>query len=284
MTAGMGYALAAMLCNGLGDLIYKRAAAAGVPAHHFMMTQAWVFCPLVVVYAWITGKLVIIPAGLWGALAAFFLFFGFYQFVKSLAAGAVSINAPIFRLNFALTALLAITLLGEPLTLAKAIGLALAFAAVWLLLGGVGGRDIALKTQLRPLARILVATVAVGCASFFHKLGLQAGAAPATLLASQAVVFSTLATLWVYFTDGGVRPLRYRWGYSTVAAVLVVLAFLFLLESLVDGEASVFVPVAQMGFVITALLGIVVFREAFSLRKILGLAAALAALAAFAIS
>jgi drug/metabolite transporter (DMT)-like permease len=45
MTPGLGFALAAMLCFGVGDLLYKRAAAAGVDARQFIMLQAWVFCP-----------------------------------------------------------------------------------------------------------------------------------------------------------------------------------------------------------------------------------------------
>jgi multidrug transporter EmrE-like cation transporter len=41
----------------------------------------------------------------------------------------------------------------------------------------------------------------------------------------------------------------------------------------------VVVPIAQMGFVVTALLGFFFLREPFTVRKGVGLAAALAALA-----
>jgi drug/metabolite transporter (DMT)-like permease len=51
MTPGIGLALLAMVCFGAGDLIYKRAAAAGIEARHFIMLQAWFFCPLVTIYA-----------------------------------------------------------------------------------------------------------------------------------------------------------------------------------------------------------------------------------------
>ena len=44
------------------------------------------------------------------------------------------------------------------------------------------------------------------------------------------------------------------------------------------------VPIAQMGFIIAALLGVVVLRERLTWRKAAGLAAALAALAVLAIS
>ena len=115
MTGGTEYAFAALVCYGLGDFIYKRATTAGVRPHHFLMGQAWCFCPVVFLYAWATGTLVVGPPAAWGGLAGLLIFVGFYNFLRSLAAGAVSINAPIFRLNFVITAILAIAVLGEPL-------------------------------------------------------------------------------------------------------------------------------------------------------------------------
>jgi len=44
----------------------------------------------------------------------------------------------------------------------------------------------------------------------------------------------------------------------------------------------VIVPIAQMGFVVTALLGFFLLREPFTLRKGAGLGAAIAALACLA--
>ena len=73
MTPGIGLALLAMVMFGAGDLIYKRAAAAGIEARHFIMLQAWFFCPLVTVYALIRQKLVLEPSALWGSLAGLVL-------------------------------------------------------------------------------------------------------------------------------------------------------------------------------------------------------------------
>jgi uncharacterized membrane protein len=50
------------------------------------------------------------------------------------------------------------------------------------------------------------------------------------------------------------------------------------------GPASVLVPVAQMSFVITALVGISMFHERLDLRKCAGLAVATLALVLFAVS
>ena len=63
-----------------------------------------------------------------------------------------------------------------------------------------------------------------------------------------------------------------------------VFAFMLLATALVHGQASVLVPVAQMGFVITAAAGIFLLGEASSARKICGLLAAVGALLCLAMS
>jgi drug/metabolite transporter (DMT)-like permease len=135
MTPGIGPALLAMVCFGLGDLIYKRAAAAGIEARHVIMLQAWFFCPLVTIYALVRQQLVLAPSALWGSLAGLVMFFAFYNFSRSLRTGSISTNAPIFRLSFTLTAALAIGFLPEPLTMTKLAGLGYALIAVLALAG-----------------------------------------------------------------------------------------------------------------------------------------------------
>jgi drug/metabolite transporter (DMT)-like permease len=281
MTGGTGYAFAALVCYGLGDFIYKNATVAGVKPHHFLMGQAWCFTPTIVVYAWATGTLVVGPSSAWGGLAGLFIFIAFYNFLRSLAGGSVSISAPVFRLNFLITALLAITLLGEPIRLAMPIALVLALAAIWLLLGGSepGKRP---EIDRRALGAVLIATLALGIGNFCHTVGLRQGGLPETLLVSQAAVFVVLSTAFVRIVDGKIAPPRMIWKHTAAAAAVLIVAFLFMLHGVARGPASVLVPIAQMGFVVTAALGIVVLREPMTPRKAAGLAAALGALAALA--
>ena len=283
MTPGIEYALGAMLFFGLGDLVYKRGAAAGAQPHHFLMVQSWVFAPSVVLYALWTGSLHFVAGSLWGALAGLFVLVGFYNFAHSLRTGSISINAPVFRLSFVLTAALAVLFLGEPLTQYKAAGIALALAAVWLLLGAPAPGDAAGRRESRSsLLRVLVATVFVGAANFIYTFGLRAGATPGSLIVAQAAVVVTLATAFVGVSDRRIRPSGPALRYAPRAAVVLALAFAFMVESMARAQASVVVPIAQMGFVVTALLGFLFLREPFTARKGAGLAAALAALASLA--
>jgi len=284
VTTELGYALAAMVFYGLGDFVYKRAAAAGIRADHFLMVQAWVFCPLIILYAWATHTLVLTTPALWGSLAGVFVFIGFYNFIRSLVAGSVSTNAAIFRLNFIVTALLAIIFLGEPLTPFKVVGLVLALFATWLLLGASEEKDDTRAVEHGSLSQVMWATLAFGAATFFHTVGLRHGVSPETSVAAQAILFMPLATIFVYIADRKISPPRAAVPYGASAAVLLLVAFLFLLRSLTRGQASVLVPIAQMSFVVTATFGIVFLKEPFNLRKAAGLAAAFAALGVLAAS
>ncbi len=283
MTSGVAFAFGAMICFGLSDLVYKRAAGAGVAAHQLMMVQSWLYGLLVLIYGYATGALHFNLQALWGVLAGVFAYTGFYNFARSLAGGSVSINAPIFRLSFTLTAALAVLLLGEPLGMFKVLGLACALIAVWLLLGsaqGVAPQGAKMGPKMRSsLVRVLVATTAVGISNLIYKVGLTAGSTPVALLAAQAALVMSLSSLMTLRIEGRIHFTRTAAAHAGVTAVLLTSAFILLFEGLARGEASRLVPIAQMGFVVTAAVGFLFLREPYTARKGVGLAFALAALA-----
>ena len=277
------YAICAMVCYGLSDFIYKQAASAGIRADHFLMAQGWFFCPLVILYALATHTLVLDPVALWGSLAGVFIFIGFHYFIRSLITGSVSTNASIFRMNFIVTVILVVILLGEPLTASKIAGLALSLLAAWLLLGaGDNAERTPNDAGRRSLVQVVIATLAFGTSNFFHTVGLRHGAVPETLAVAQAALFVPIATVVVYFTDRTLRAPPVTFRYGAAAAIMLLGATIFLLRGVADGQASVLVPIAQMGFIIAALLGIFILREQVTIRKVVGLVSALAALAVLA--
>jgi len=188
------YALGAMLLYGVADFVYKRGSTAGAQPHQFLMVQTWFFSSLALLFGLVTDTLVFNAGALWGAATAVLVVVGYYNFAWSLRHGSVSTNATIFRLSFVVTAALAVLLLGEPLTVPKIAGLALALVAVWLLLGDPGAAAVPHRDNRASLVRVLVATVAVGIASFTYKLGLRDGAVPIALVVTQGAVATTLST------------------------------------------------------------------------------------------
>lgn len=285
MSSAVLYAAAALLFYGLADFVYKMAAAAGVRPHHFMLAQAVIFSPLVFIYSYLTNSFVLNWFALWGALAGLFVFIGLYNFSRSLVSGSVSINAPIFRLSFIITAVLAIVFLGEAVTALKLAGLGLALVAVWLLLGGMtrtgAPRIIASRESL---IRVGFATLAFGAGNFCHKVSLSHGVTPLTSLCFHGAVFITTCLVTNVATDGRLFVTKTTMKYGLPAALLFLGGMLCLLESLTHGQASVMVPIAQMGFIVTAALGIALLGEGLTVRKAAGLTTALVALVALALS
>jgi drug/metabolite transporter (DMT)-like permease len=283
MSQSLVQALIAMVCYGLSDFVYKQAAAAQVKASHFLLAQACFFGPLVTLYALASGGPHATPSAIWGCLAGLFSFLGLYNFTRSLRSGPVSTYASIFRMNFIVTAVLVILLLGEPFTLPKAVGLALSLVAVWLLVGGESASD-GQESGKSGGARIqiVLATLAFGASNFFHTAGLRHGAAPETLAVAQALAFFPLAAANLYLEQGKLEIPLAALRYGAPAALLLLAATISLLRGVAVGQASVLVPIAQMGFVIAALLGIIVFREPLTVRKAAGLLAAFGALSALA--
>src|SRR5262245_48519287 len=133
MSESIGYAVGASLFYGLADFVYKRGAAAGAEPHQFLMVQTWLFNLCVMLYWIASGPLVLNGAAGWGA-AGVCAVVGYYNFAHSLKSGSVSTNSTIFRLSFAVTAALAVLVLGEPLNASKLAGLVLVVVAVWLLI------------------------------------------------------------------------------------------------------------------------------------------------------
>ncbi len=287
MTSPFAYALCAMLFFGCADIVYKRAASAGVLPHHLLMVQSWVFLTSVTLYGLLTATLAFVSGSLWGACAGLFMWIGFHNFAHSLKSGAVSVNAPIFRLSFVITAALAIVLLKEPLTIGKILGIALAGTSVWLLLAAPDRPAPATRLREHPrqsrssLRRVFIATAAVGIGNLLYKYGLRAGATPASLVVTQALVVVTGSTGFACVTDRGIQPSTVALRYAPLAAVLLAAAFALLVESLSRGDASTMVPLSQMGLAVSAIAGFLFLGERLSLRKATGLAAALAALASF---
>jgi drug/metabolite transporter (DMT)-like permease len=279
----IAYAFGALFFYGLADFVYKRGAVAGALPHRFLMVQTWFFSPLALLYGILSRTLEFNAGALWGLAAGVLVVIGYYNFAWSLRHGAVSTNATIFRLSFIVTTALAVVILGEALTVPKVAGVALALLAVWLLLAAPEARSAeASRERNASLVRVLIATVAVGFASFTYKLGLVQGAAPIALVLAQGAVAMSLATAFAARVDGRIHPSRVALKHAPISAVLLVGAFTCLAKGLEQGEASVVVPIAQMGFVVSALLGFVVLRERLTARKAAGLVVALLALASLA--
>src|SRR5262249_7189072 len=98
-----------------------------------------------------------------------------------------------------------------------------------------------------------------------------------------ACVVVSLATVYSALADRGIRPVGAAVRHAPLAALALAVAFILMVAAMQRGDASVAVPISQMGFVVTALLRLVLLGEAFSARKAAGLGAAMAAIVCLAL-
>jgi len=138
--------------------------------------------------------------------------------------------------------------------------------------------------NLASLGRVLLATVMMALTNLFYKIGLQQGAVPETMVAAQAWMFCSLATLVRLIQEPRFSLTPGAWRYGALTAFALLFALVLLTHGLAIGPASVLVPVAQMSMVFTALLGAALFHERLDMRKCAGLAVAVVALLATTIA
>ncbi|MCC7105066.1 MAG: DMT family transporter [Chloroflexi bacterium] len=274
-------ALGAMVLAGVSDTLYKRAQLHGTRPASFFVMQAVVFLPACLLIALLTGTLVLTPAALQlGVPAGLFLFGGQVLFLRSLQHGDATINVPIYKLSFVVTATVAVLLFGERLTVVRILAIGLAVVGVLVLAGGESARSHRLDRQ--GLGLLLLATVFFGLFQACYKGGMLAGAPPYTFLTVQAATFLVLAAAASYRED----RLHPTWAavlHAPICGALLTAGYGLLLLSLQQGDATISIPIAQLSFVVTSLLAVLVLGEQMTGRKVAGTLAAVLAIALFSL-
>jgi drug/metabolite transporter (DMT)-like permease len=264
------FALISMGCLGTSDFLYKWGQRWDLRGGPFMLLQNFAYMPTAFALTFIRSELAWSP-GLWlGLLNGALAFTAFLFILLAMRRGEAISLIPIVRLNFAITALLTITFIGEEVNALKGIALFLAGAAV--LSGGVGviagGRD------RRSLALAAGAMCLFGFIGLFIKLGLAMGANPAAMTLAQSVGVFCLALPYAVFS-GDSMPRRGGGLWVPLACgILTSSSYVSLSVGFTHGDAVVIAPIAQLSFVLTGLLAIVFLGERLSTRRALGMACA----------
>ena len=263
---------------GTSDFLYKWGQKWDLRGGPFMLVQNFAYMPTAFVLAYLRSDLIWSP-GLWfGLLNGVLAFTAFLFILLAMRRGEAVSLIPIVRLNFAVTALLTITLVGEEVNLLKGLALLLAGSAV--LVGG--GRIFSGRDQRRPLALAVGAMFLFGFLGLFIKLGLGMGATPAAMTLAQSIgVFCMALPFAIYSGDSLPRRGGALW-VPLMCGVLTSSSYVSLSVGFTYGDAVVIAPIAQLSFVLTGTLAIIFLKERLSIRKSLGVACAVASILIFA--
>ena len=268
------YAVIALLLGAVADLLYRVAQQRGIDAPNFIFWQSTVFTTIIwaaSVTSWVIfggdGPIGFIHSSTWlyGVPAGVFGYLGLTLFVASLRTGDASVNAPIFRLNFVVTALGAIIILGESADPLKLGGILLAVLAVLVLLNIT--QISAIRSNVRSLLLAVAGSIFFGVAGLISKAGLDTGdigAVPMVLTQTVGFQQAAIITLLRGRNFSISRPVvQFAPGIAVIQVMWAVLLF----ESLRIGDASISYPIVQMSFVITAILAVIFLKEEMNRSK-----------------
>lgn len=279
MSLSIALALGSMILGGLSDFLYKRAQVRGLRPASFMVVQSAFFNLMALALAVLTDGL----APDWAALryagpTALTLFGAFYLFLRSLRDGDATVNVPIYRLSFVVTAVLAVLALGERLSATRVLAIGLAAVGVLALadLGKLASGGLA----KRSLLFLLPATGLYGLSAAIYKAGVAAGVPPGTFLVVQAALV-LLCCVALALVTGDLRPTPATVQHAPFTGLLLAGSLFLLLASLRIGEATVSVPISQLSFVLTTLLAVAFLGERLSRGRVVGTVAAVLAVVAF---
>ena len=272
-------ALASMVLVGSADLLYRRAMVRGAATGSFMVLQSWFFGSTALVWALATDTIRWHRTLVLGPVAGVLAFVATYAFLRSLQApgSQVGVNAAIYRLNLAVTAVLAFVVLHEAVTVARLAGIGLAVVAVVLL------SDVAPRRATSPgLGWACLAMVAFGLLLFVYKVGVRAGAPAPLLIFGQFCALTLLSLVYTLTVEHRLHFTPAIVAHAPICGVLNSSGRILVAWALAAGDASAVVPVSQMSFVFTFLVAVPLFGERVTGRKLAGLGAAILAVLALA--
>ncbi|MEK6710906.1 MAG: DMT family transporter [Nitrospinota bacterium] len=278
MPPEIAFALLSLGLLGLNDFLYKWGQRWDLRGGPFMLLQNFAYVPNALALAWWRGDLAWSPGLLYGALNGFLAFTAFLFLLVAMRRGEAVALVPIVRLNFAVTAALTVSLLGESLTWTK--GAALVLAALAVLAGGSG--VLAAGGGRRSLLLALSAMCLFGVIGLFYKLALRAGAPPAAITVAQGMGVTLAAVPFaIWRGDPLPRPGPAMW-VPLACGVLTSSSYVALAVAFTHGEAVVVAPIAQLSFVLTGLLAVAFLGERMTPRKGAGVLFAALAVVLFA--
>lgn len=274
-------ALLNMLLMGVVDFLYGRAVRKEISFATLMCSSACLVFPTTGIWAWLEGNYAWSILALLGAITASLFFVAFWTFIASVRLGELSVSTPIYRINFVVTALIAVLLLDEPLNYIKVIGFLLAGLAIILISDFRMSGDEGRRVGTSSIALALVAMTAAGLLNVVFKIGVSKGLPPTMFIHSNALFFTSLCFGYAFATQGGPKFSKLAWAYGLSSGACLLTGSVALLAALRWGEVSVVTPISQLSFVVSVLLATLWLKEQLTLRKLAGLLLVIGTIGAF---
>ena len=193
-------------------------------------------------------------------------------YFRALQLGDVNKVAPIDKSSTVLTILLAFLLLGEPVSLPQALGVA-AIGAGTLLMITKKETDSSQPQGKAWLVYACLSAVFASLTSIFGKIGVEnVESNLGTAIRTIVVLIMAWGMVFVTGEQKGIRSIEKRsWVFLLLSGVTTGLSWLCYYRALQDGLASVVVPIDKLSILVTVFFSWAVLKEKLTPKAGLGL-------------
>ncbi len=283
---GILLALASLGFAGVNDFVFKQYIHKdGQPLGRFV-TGAGLVWAIVFGVAMLTTETaptlvywpISVAAGVMSVLANLLLIGSF----RVVPAGT---GATIYRLNLVVVAVMGVALLAESVTAWKIVGVCLGGLSIVLLRNGRrDGPHQAGRHYGFAIGALVVACLLRAGMGILYKLASVHGIPQFQMLTISGLCWVVGGLAFSLIRGEPARPGRRTWRFAVLSGLLICGIVYFLLRATRFGEASIVVPISQLSFVLTSVLGVMFHSEVFGTRKVAALAAAALCVVALSIS
>ena len=212
----------------------------------------------------------------YGLTAAFFVTVSNILLVECLAKLPISMASTIYRLNTIPLVVLAYFILNEDIQWMKAFGIIAGLITV-ILLYQPGKDDSISKHQFKIfIILIIIASFLRALYGLFTKAGINSGSQIETMMLLAALGWIIGGFLYASIREKNISITPDLIKFTPIAGILVFSIIWLLTTALTLGDASVIVPIANMGFVAAFILSIFFRLESLNKRTLFAIFCAIA--------
>ncbi len=208
---------------------------------------------------------------MWGLISGLFSVFANIMLIESMTSTDVGICATIYRLNLVPAALFAFIFFKENISLWKIIGILCTLVSV-IAFTPASEHRCNIKNKYSGFFFVIVASLLRAGMGLSYKYGLSQGADKYYLLAINGCIWIIGGSIYLITKERkSMYILKKSFTYGIISGILVCGIAFFMAIALQYGDASIVLPITQLSFIATSIIGVFVLRESFNMKKVIGL-------------
>lgn len=279
LSAAIIFALLSLVIGGLNEVVFKRYSATDSSRGMMICGVGIVWTVLLISDVSIRGDSIVFSTATWsyGLVAGMLVAIANILLLESLRHMEVSLGSTIYRLNSIAVVFLAVIFLGESLSIIKLAGVGCGVIAVLLLYRQQHSTGTH-STLVTGLMIVISGALLRAIYGVVTKAGLSQGVDADALMMISALCWVISGLLYAVLIEQRYSITKVKLAYSCVSGLFVYGIVKTLVTALSFGEASVVITIANMSFLMSLLVALVLKMEVLSPKKIAAMLFAISAI------